>query len=164
MSLLERTVQQYEYQTSAFGYLPPAFYLPPEMCINRPDSSEPDRTQTGQEVWNSWVISPIELLGCYYNFNDYVAVTKFLTYNPQLIELLAEAYKQIPRYFDLDTICNLDVSRDSDEDQQEGYLLIQTKYDPEEALVRLDQLYRNWWFKVSHRSQSKLTIDVEYAY
>jgi hypothetical protein len=88
-------------------------------------------------------------------------VTKFLTANPQLIELLTEVYIRIPKYFDLDTVCNLEVFDDS-EDQQ-CFLLIQTKYCPEEALVRLNQLYHSWWFGVASELRAKLHIDVEYV-
>lgn len=96
----------------------------------------------------------------FYTFRDSERVEKFLEKHPFLVPLLFEAPAEIQHYFPGDELfleAVLDPEAASLEDE-ELFLLIFTKIEPEESVEKLWQLDENWWLKASDRSLNKLEI------
>ena len=96
----------------------------------------------------------------FYTFRDSERVEKLLEKHPFLVPLLLEAPAEIQHDFPGDELfleAVLDPEAASLEDE-ELFLLIVTKIDPEESVEKLWQLDDNWWLKASDLSLNKLEI------
>jgi hypothetical protein len=103
-----------------------------------------------------------EALEKFYTFCRPVEVSGFLKTYPFLIPLLDEAYSKIGDYFGSKPNIVLEVVTDPEaDDDRQLVAYIQTQFDVDEALARLDQLDENWWFKASRKGHGKLCIHLE---
>jgi len=96
----------------------------------------------------------------FYAFRDPERVEQFLEKHPFLVPLLLEAPAEIERYFPGDELfleAVIDPEAASLEDE-ELFLLIATKIDPEESVEKLWELDDKWWLKAADMSQNKLEI------
>lgn len=106
----------------------------------------------------------IEKLHEWFEFRDEEAVKGFLRNNFFLVGLLSDAAEKIREYFGPDNPIALKVVKEPDAtDDRRLFVFIPTKLSPREALARLDELDRDWWFNVLSRARGKLSIDVEYV-
>lgn len=97
-----------------------------------------------------------------YKFRDRNKVIDFLEKYPFLVSQLIEACREIPKYF-TDFQLFLEIFSDPEEiEDDELILYISSTLSPDEANKKLMTFDKNWWLKVSHLSQDKLCIDLEY--
>src|SRR5829696_1754005 len=101
-------------------------------------------------------------LASLYTFRDHVQVTNFLREAPFLVNLLAEAYEAIQRYFDSDAQVTLEVFTDPEaEDSQQLVAFIHIDLPLQEEVDLLENFYDEWWLDVVPAVRGKLHIDVE---
>lgn len=106
----------------------------------------------------------LETLGQRYEFEDPLAVNRFLRENPWLIGLLLGARQKIRDYFDPDTRATLRVVVDPEAREDERlFVYIQTGLPPKEALAHLSDLDDGWWLEALSGARHQMTIDVEYV-
>jgi hypothetical protein len=96
-----------------------------------------------------------------YSFRKPVEVFEFIEENPFLISLLKEADWEIPKYFPSDKLI-LEVITDSEINDKELFILIQTDLEQKEAHHKLNSLDEEWWIDASLYSHNKLCIQVEF--
>lgn len=107
---------------------------------------------------------PIERLRELYEFKDRATIEGLLRENSFLFDLLETAHYRIQEYFGSDTSVALDVLREPDaKNSGRLFILILTALRPKEAVARLDELDRGWWFGVLSAARGKLTIDIDYG-
>jgi hypothetical protein len=88
-------------------------------------------------------------------------VESFIQRNPELRQLLGDAYAQIQRYFPK-TQCRLQFYIDPETGHEQLVLLIETDLNFEVVMNLLDQFRHDWWLDNLHRAESKLIIIPEY--
>jgi len=102
-----------------------------------------------------------EALEKLYTYRRPNEVKGYIIAYPFLVPLLVEAHDKIGDCFGPPEIV-LEVVTDPEAlDDRQLVAFIQTNFDVDEALTRLRQLDKNWWFEASHRSRGKLCIHLE---
>lgn len=89
-------------------------------------------------------------------------VSRFLQENLFLVNLILSVRSKITDYFGHSTQLALSVAQYPDEDE-ELYLLIQTKLSAQAALPILEEFEESWWLDVLPQAQCKMTIKLEYV-
>ncbi|PWH17305.1 MAG: hypothetical protein DDG58_08185 [Ardenticatenia bacterium] len=116
--------------------------------------------------WEPSIVRTRDLLAAHlrqhYLWRGEEEIIRFLEAYPFLLPLLEEAYSYIVRFFGPSEVV-LEVVYDPEEtDERQLVAFIRTNLEPHEALARLEQFDRAWWFQAAHSSQGKLCIHLEY--
>ena len=99
-----------------------------------------------------------------YSFRDVAAVQAFLHANPELVELLCEAYGHLEKHFGPDPQVALAVISDPEgkgADQLFAYIV--TSLEVEEAVARLDGFDMEWFLDQLGRAGGRLNFSLEFV-
>lgn len=143
---------------------------PPDLLLF---GREPDLavSEAGTTLWHHYVgasvlasyeaaLSSIEHV---FHLRDPGRVKALLRAQPELLELLLDAQSHVSDAFEGFPRLLLEVLADPEEDMERLFLLVQTRYSPEEAMNRLDTLGAAWWLANMGRANGLLAVDVEFA-
>lgn len=99
----------------------------------------------------------------YYLINSR-SVCDYLKAHDFLIPILFELRKKIDQYFSSDTLSNLELFTDPEDDNSASKLfaLILTSLSSDDASTRLEQLDEEWWLDQPREVRRVLSIDVDY--
>jgi hypothetical protein len=107
-----------------------------------------------------------ELRGLY-EFREPILVVRFIERNPELLDLLVEAYRALEAWFGLNPQLALEVAADPDADDPEGsaelFALVKTELDPQTASSALDGFDADWHPERAPGTCVKLNFDVEFV-
>lgn len=97
---------------------------------------------------------------------DILDVDRFLHRHGQIVPLLFEARPAIARHFGPDTPVRLEVVVDPESDAEDGdaelFAMIQTRFQPEEAMPRLVRFRDEWWLANLRRANCRLEFGLWY--
>lgn len=97
-----------------------------------------------------------------YIYRNFLEITEFLKDNLFLTPLLLQANEKIREYFPLsELVLEVVVDREDTNGEEELVIFICTNLSPEEALDKLEALYRDWWLDVSFDFKEKISINLE---
>ena len=94
---------------------------------------------------------------------DQLEVSQFLEKYPFLVPVLAEAHRNIMKYFPNNPPVFLEVSSDTEEFGADQLVAsIATNLDPDTAANALSAFDRNWWLNSLKWTQGKLCVTLEF--
>lgn len=101
----------------------------------------------------------IELLECFYVFENPVKVRLFLWVHTYLIDILFEAHRWIRKIFGTVNM-HLEPHTDPEENVEELFIVIESPLSPKAALDLLDQLDNEWFLDIVDRTHGNLNVTV----
>jgi hypothetical protein len=106
----------------------------------------------------------LQQLNDHFYFTERKVVCEFLQQHRFLIAVLFEVRKKIDQIFGSETLSNLELFTDPEDNHSVPRLfaLILTNLSSADASTRLDQLDREWWLNQPGEVRRVLSIDVDY--
>lgn len=111
----------------------------------------------------SYYVQPqekINYLKNHYLFEEPEVIKRFLIINPDLTDILIEAYFIIKKIWG-DLPIYLELHRDPEEGWEELFIVIKSSYSPEEARSLMNKLEEEWYLDIMDKVGNKLCITEE---
>jgi len=124
-----------------------------------------DKTTNSANVTAQGRFDPsIMQLGHCFDLRESENAAEFLRKDSSVIPILLEGYSVItqPDLFPTAKL-GLTVYSDPEDGTEQLIIIIPTKYSPQDALLRYEQLKRDWWSKTLRRYHGKLGIKLEFV-
>jgi hypothetical protein len=107
----------------------------------------------------------LQQLARHFYFQDIKLVCQFLKRYSFLIPVLFEVRKKVDQYFGTETLSNLELFTDPEDDggNSKLFALILTALPSSDASARLDRMDQEWWLEQPYEVRRAMNLDINYS-